>query len=178
MNNFFYVLNFTDKVIIDGANISSRYSHTWQTIKVDPYQYLTNSAINFVQKLELNLLPYANFFIGQANSVSDIHIDINSDFALNYVWGADDSTMHWFEIINNKKQLAFTSAGTPYLRYSNDQVNELAVANLSNNLFFARVNVPHQVKNNSSSLRYCLSLRFKPSLSWDQISTRYNVFLK
>lgn len=178
MHKCFFKLNFNDKVLLDNVDLYAEKKLQWQTIKIDPTKYLTAPAINFItNKLQLNLLHYANLFIGSANFLSDIHRDLNANFALNYVWGSKNSTMHWYETIQTKKNLAFTTAGTPYFKYSSDEVKEVSSVNLFDSLYFVKVDIPHQVKNSSNNVRYCLSLRFEDKIHWNEISTRYKNYI-
>ena len=113
-------------------------------------------------------VPLIEVFYRKPRNISSIHTDNEGgDFVkINWVYYGSNSIMSWFSIKENSeinKTTMMTTAGTPYLRFTHNEVTLEHSVSMQGS-YLVQVGVPHQVINPKEE-RYCLSfvLRKKDS---------------
>lgn len=107
------------------------------------------------------------------------HIDISGDtqdndriFALNWILSKPDlSKMRWYKPVDfNNEDMLITPAGTPYLEWPIDQLEEYGdYCTIENIPTICRVDVPHDVEMGTER-RISLSIRFDRHLTnWNNV---------
>lgn len=140
----------------------------WFLYKVDT-SVLSTQALNYLDLIKVSPFKKFNFFVGNPNAKSDIHLDgKDTSYAINYSWGSSNSIMRWFSTKDAGRPTQ-TSAATPYINFKNckmDLIEQVSVPN--NKLILVRIDIPHDVINYSDNPRYCISIRGNPKLEWSE----------
>lgn len=127
-------------------------------------------------------------FWSRPNAITPIHTDIGRQFspiyAINWIYGNTDYTMHWYEQLIDTKVNKFAINGQsdhPYLTYkgfSDSEVKEVERASFTGPAL-VRNDIPHSVTNGSQGPRWCCSIRFKPTIqTWEQAVELFKPYLQ
>jgi hypothetical protein len=165
-----YILEYNDIFINNQLRINNNKPDSWQTLKVNSANSLSQNGLKFLSQLGFIPSFNSNLFVGPPNSDTTIHVDnLSQCYAINYIWGESKSKMRWFKLKDNvSPTLSRTTAGTGYMAYNINQVNFVEEIEVPNNkLILVRIDIPHQVSNYSNSKRYCLSVRGSPMMKWE-----------
>jgi len=132
---------------------------------IDKEKYLNEKIVKFFDSLDLTIFFVETFFKTPSKS-GGIHIDAGGgDYTkLNWVFGGGDSKMGWYEPIDKKfKPIFKTSAGTPYISYTRNQVTEIEKTVIKNPTL-VQVGIPHNVFDVTED-RFCVSILFKNKIN-------------
>ena len=167
MSNY-HILKFNQSFLKDSIIYKPEYiKSAWTTNKVKIEDFLNEDALNWIKNLSIKPYYYANLFCGLPNRFTDIHIDQHV-WAINFVWGSSQSSMLWYDItgpgISDK-----TTAGTGYTKWSQEQAKEIQSVNDFSHPMLVRTDIAHRVYNLSNDIRWCLSIRGFPEVSWNRI---------
>ena len=160
MDNY-YLINFNKNIIVENFKQDNYVSgESWLTHKIlNKGDILSPEIIDFLSPLGIPF--FINLFYGHPASSTHIHIDNHAGgWAINYAWGSSDSVMKWYSIKKGSTpNLGMTTANTPYLFYTSDQV-EFIEETVIKGLCLVRTDIPHSVHNYSPDKgRWCLSIR-------------------
>lgn len=105
---------------------------------------------------------------------SEAHIDImprNPErvmtAAINIVVGGKGSRMHWHDLPDDRSNIRWTMAGTPYLSWPTTELTEIDGCEIGQHPCLVRVDVPHSISV-SGEPRWCISIRFVRNFaSWE-----------
>jgi hypothetical protein len=172
-----YELNFSGNFVCENLNLTDKFNNPWQTIDVSMNESISVEGQNFLKKL--NVFPTnINLFIGDPLASTRIHIDsTNQSYALNYSWGSIDSTMCWYNILDNNYNLSQTTKGNYFFKFDPTQVVEIEKIKLHKKLVIVRIDKPHAVYNHTNEKRYCLSVRCSPKFSWEKIINHLSPYI-
>jgi hypothetical protein len=142
-----------------------------------------NNLNSFLEKYQL-AIAYPQAFYTPPHTSSFIHIDGNggSIAKINYVFGANGSTMQWFKEKNpGTGQVQDTILDTPYLSYHEKDVEFIYSAEVKQPSM-VEVGVPHNVVNATDESRWCLSyllidLYHKKTVVWEDACQRLDTFI-
>jgi hypothetical protein len=160
MDNY-YLINFNKNIIVENFKQDNYVSGTsWLTHKIlNKGDILSPEIIDFLSPL--NIPFFINLFYGHPASSTHIHVDNHAGgWAINYAWGSSNSVMKWYSIKKGSTpNLGMTTANTPYLFYTSDQVEVIEETTIKG-LCLVRTDIPHSVHNYSPDEgRWCLSIR-------------------
>lgn len=158
MDNF-YFLNLDIPLFKEGVSYQDLPKD--HISKIDHKKYFNKEIFNFFEKLNLEIVFVETFFKYPGNK-GYIHTDaLGGDYVkLNWVFGGGDSEMTWYSPKPGiKKTLSFTATKTPYLSYTENEVEEIARTQIKNPTL-VQVGVPHNVVNVTEE-RFCVSVVFK-----------------
>jgi hypothetical protein len=160
MDNY-YLINFNKNIIVENFKQDNYVSGTsWLTHKIlNKGDILSPEIIDFLSPLGIPF--FINLFYGHPASSTHIHVDNHAGgWAINYAWGSSNSVMKWYSIKKGSTpNLGMTTANTPYLFYTSDQV-EVIEETAIKGLCLVRTDIPHSVHNYSTDEgRWCLSIR-------------------
>lgn len=151
----------------------SKPTHSWNfpAEKVISEQQRKDFKLNYLIDFDTCLV-----FTVEGHSHNNIHLDgyghRTNTWAINYVFGTDDSNMIWYKPV-----------GDPFT-YKPDIGNILQVWHEENvkkidecfttdgDILLAKTNIPHNVVNKSDKMRWCFSFRGSRYLNWDTIVDR------
>lgn len=141
--------------------------NSWPLRTVEP-KHIGPTLINFLESLNLSPVDRSCFFVGRPSTIQTIHTDIKKGWAINFIKNWEDTSMNWFELKNQSRELPIqlTNAGTQYQSYPLTDLNFLDSASFQCAL--VKIDIPHQVINRSKDkFRYCYSVRVKPMIEWE-----------
>lgn len=166
--------NFIKK---DFDPLTCDFAKPWEYILIDQELILSPETLNFFEKIGIHKLR-CQFFRGSPNNESNIHIDgflqeetvmSKRKWAINYVWGSDNSTMYWYRSVVNILNGKIGDTGNTHPIYLPHQVEEIEKYKFSKKPVLVHTTIPHKVVNNSDQYRWCVSLREEnPSMNWDE----------
>lgn len=93
-----------------------------------------------------------------------IHIDgskIQSHAKMNWIFGGSNSALRGFEIKNGKMpELRNSQIKSPYLKFTNEEVNQISEDKIGFPSIIDAGLIPHQVVNYGPDPRWCLTMSF------------------
>ncbi len=123
-------------------------------------------------------VKFSELFYTAPHAQRNIHIDgnrLNIDlFKMNWVYGADGSTMKWFEIKQGFTPTAHsTSVGTYAYVFPEDQCNLLYETEIKHPCII-HAGIPHTVFNSTNEGRWCVSYTISDIdtgriVTWDKV---------
>lgn len=144
-------------------------------------------AANLIHEDFLGLFLAHGFSIGNAMLFyrpamtvdTEAHVDIiprNPEkcvaSAINIVIGGNGSTMRWYDLPTDSREIRWTRAKTPYLSWPITSLEELDRCPIGLSPILTRVDRPHAVFVGDHE-RWCVSMRFSSSFgSWDSAVER------
>jgi hypothetical protein len=145
----------------------------WDLWVIDPVGYIHPDAIVFFNSLGL-VLERPHLFKGPGLLKTAIHVDGHGTksenqpgWAINWVLNCEKSQMIWYNPLKSGTE-SKTKAGTAYETWERSDCDELYNYTItSSNPVLVKNNIPHNVVNLSTTTRWCVSLRFKNPMSWE-----------
>ena len=118
------------------------------------------------------------------NSSCPIHVDGNNtdeyDYrqftAINFTMGGQGS-IQWFEPTGETPTNVFHTeiAKSPIIKYD-ETTSELADTHAGTDPALVRIDVPHKGTNVSDRIRYSITLRWLPKLTWEEAQKKFKPF--
>lgn len=114
-----------------------------------------------------------HLFCGFPNEQSKIHKDgvlQPESAAINWVYSLEPSKsqMIWYDALEEGTVEVLKNKYREHIFWTDSQVKEIERYSIQSPTL-VRIDVPHQVINNSNTHRWCISIRFRPVKSWDTI---------
>lgn len=126
---------------------------------------------------QLNLFPFSiQLFVEPPFGYNPIHVDgFDSSHnlpAINWDLTHGQGQMKWFCLKDGVEvpKIKTTTSGTPYLQFKENECNMLH-EHIIKGPCLVNTGVPHSLKNLNDSPRYCLSIRFFATITFDYIFT-------
>jgi hypothetical protein len=133
---------------------------------INPYWYnLMESNGLILRRVELFYGPPSTPYI------LGIHIDNGHGdrSKINWVFGGEGSTMHWYRVVNEKpKEKLTTPVGSKYNVYEPDEV-QLMHSNVIKNPSLIQAGIPHNIINPGSE-RWCYSMVVEDPKTQDNVT--------
>jgi len=126
--------------------------------KLDQQKYLNEELLKFFDSLNLKIFLVETFY-KNSTSTGGIHVDsVGGDYVkLNWVFGGGQSKMCWYRPkYNFKKEPIQTPTGTPFISYSNAEVEGIERTAI-NNQTLVQVGIPHNIVDVTEE-RFCVSI--------------------
>ena len=130
-------------------------------------------------------VKFSELFYTAPSTQRNIHIDgnrLNIDlFKMNWVYGADGSTMKWYEIKEGyTPNLHPTLVGTYAYVFPEDKCNLLYETEIKN-ACIVQAGVPHTVFNNTTEGRWCVSYTISDVatgriVTWDKVVAEFEQY--
>ncbi len=133
--------------------------------------------LEYVTSKGLPIYSVMIFYRGAWASTHGAHVDISvveplllTNFAINWVYGGQDSTMSWYETPLEEKKIDYTPAGTAYKVWNKWELKRIEFDAIGENVKLVRTGVPHSIEMGSEP-RWCFSARtsIHHDYEWDQV---------
>jgi hypothetical protein len=181
-NNYCKELNFNFPILDPSFKFPSIRTTKWDLWVLDPIGYIHTDALKFFNSLGLEI-ERPHLFKGPGHLKTAIHVDGHGEkaecqpgWAINWVIGSEDSQMIWYKPLK-EGNVSKTKAGTSYETWERNDCEELYNYTITtSNPLLVKNNIPHNVINLSNNIRWCISLRFKNPMNWDNAITFFEPF--
>jgi len=154
-NDFCHQLNITNNLFSETFDpfSMSKVRHT----KLDYHSVFSTPIKEIFESLNLEII-LVEVFYSKPFLDSKIHTDCNGgDFTkINWIFGGENSTMHWYKPKVEKVSTNKTLIDTNFILYESYEVDRVHTANLIKPSL-VQVGVPHSVTNNYNH-RWCVSV--------------------
>jgi hypothetical protein len=145
----------------------------------------TKEWMNYIQNLGLTFISTSMVFYRNPNySTQYAHVDVDKvndpdfnnetslkHYGVNWVLKGKGSSMVWYNTPDEKYQIAYTKANTPYINFKVETLNEIDRCYIQLEPVLVRVDIPHNISVGNEE-RWCISARFFNHVkepSWDTV---------
>jgi hypothetical protein len=135
--------------------------------------------LEILKDVRLTIRPTATFlFHCKSKSAGLIHTDGHPPMyqrlvGLNWIWSGENTSMHWYKRTGEPTIQPYGQLTIPYYDHTNTAEiysAELVGCNLVN------IKLPHQIRSNSSKIRYTLSVAFEENPTWEEVSELFKKY--
>jgi hypothetical protein len=170
-------LNFPVKTNINFPSIDLTKD---QKMHFDAEKLIPTDLYNFFyNKLNLKISKVL-LFQQLPNTECNIHLDGVTGYkarsgALNFIESEPNTFMSWYDIIQPGKIYNVYVENLVITHFEEHQVSEIEKTFLQG-FNIVRVDIPHKIVNNSNNVRWCLSIRFDQTPSFEELCSVFNEF--
>ena len=147
---------------------------------VESTTMFTPEWLNYVSNLGLNIKHALVFYRAPFTTSKVAHVDTHIkdlkkvNFAINWVVGGKESSMHWYTLPTEEGVFKDVDSSSPYLTYKFDEIKYIESCRIQDQVTLVRTNLPHAITMGSDP-RWCISARthISEDIPWDEVANLF-----